>query len=353
MKKTILVVDDNKTNLLVVQDLLKEEYRVAPVTSGEQSLKYLERNEPDLILLDIQMPGMDGFEVMRRIQADDVWRKIPVIFLTADRSEETEEACFKMGAVDYIGKPFIPIIMLQRIRRTLELADYRKNLERMVEKQLRRITQLQQDIIITMANLIESRDGTTGEHVKRTSDYVELLVRKMLEKGIYKEELTPELVNYIGKAAPMHDIGKITVPDHILTKPSGLTKEEYDTMKQHAAAGGRLIRENMSRLVDRKFVDVACDMAAYHHEKWNGEGYPKGLKETEIPLSARILAVADVFDALVSKRQYKAGMTMEEAFDIMVKERGKSFEPIILDVFIDARKDLRVLMESLMDEEQN
>lgn len=184
MKQIILVVDDDKMNLVVAQKLLAEEYRIAAVNSGELAFQYLEKHEPDLILLDIQMPEMDGFEVMRRIQANEVWRKIPVIFLTADRSEKTEETCFQMGAVDYIGKPFVPAIMLQRVRRTLELEDYRKNLERMVEKQLQRITQLQRDIIITMANLIESRDGTTGEHVKRTSAYVNLLVQKMQEKGI-------------------------------------------------------------------------------------------------------------------------------------------------------------------------
>lgn len=347
MKKIILVVDDDKSNLLIAQKLLAEEYRVAAVNSGELAFRYLEKNEPDLVLLDIQMPEMNGFEVMKRLQESERWSRIPVIFLTADRSEKTEEECFKMGAVDYIGKPFVPAIMMQRVKKTLELEDYRKNLERMVEQHLKRITQLQHDIIITMGNLIESRDGTTGEHVKRTSAYVEILVKHMLEKGIYQEQLTPEYVRYLRRAAPMHDIGKIVVSDLILQKPGTLTPEEYEQMQRHAEAGGRLIRENMSSIVEQEFVDIASDMATYHHEKWNGTGYPAKLKEEKIPLAARIIAVADVFDALVSKRQYKEGMSLEQAMELMKKERGVSFEPILLDTFVEAEAELREIMESL------
>ncbi len=347
MKKTILVVDDSRLNLVIAQDLLSEEYRVATVNSGEGAFQYLKESEPDLVLLDIQMPGMDGFEVMRRLQESKTWRKIPVIFLTADRTEKTEETCFQMGAMDYIGKPFVPAIMLQRVRRTMELQGYRKSLEHMVEQQLQRITQLQQDIIIAMANLIESRDGTTGEHVKRTSAYVNLLVNKLQEKGLYKEILTSTYIDYLKKASPLHDIGKITVPDRILQKPDALTQEEYDLIKLHAKAGGRLIEENMNRLVDQEFVEIAQDLAAFHHEKWNGCGYPNGLKGEEIPLAARILAIADVFDALVSERQYKKGMTLEQAFGIMRKERGNSFEPALLDVFLESEEELKELMEEL------
>ena len=227
MKKVILVVDDDRLNLMVAQKLLSEDYRVAALNYGEIALHYLERNIPDLVLLDIQMPKMDGLEVMRRLQEHNQWRKIPVIFLTADRTDKTEETCFKMGAVDYIGKPFVPAIMMQRIRRTLELEDYKKNLEQMVEQQLQRITQLQQDIIFSMANLIESRDGTTGEHVKRTSAYVNLLVKKMQEKGLYANQLTPSYVDYLQKSSPLHDILKIAVSDTILKKPGALTKVAY------------------------------------------------------------------------------------------------------------------------------
>lgn len=348
-KKTILVVDDDKTNLLMAQKVLAEEFRVAVVNSGKMAFHYLEKNEPVVILLDIQMPEMDGFEVMKLLQENSKWCKIPVIFLTADRTPETEEACFNVGAVDYIGKPFIPTIMQRRVRRTVELENYRRSLELMVQQQLEKITQLQQDIIITMANLIESRDGTTGEHVKHSSIYTEYLVKKMIENNIYREELTVDFVNYLKQAAPMHDIGKITVPDSILRKPGALSDEEYKLMKLHAEEGGRLIRENMSRLAEPEFVVIASNVANYHHEKWNGKGYPKGLKGKEIPLEARIMAVADVFDALVAKRQYKQGMSMEKAKEIMQEDRGEYYEPKLLDCFFQDTDELQKLMRQMRE----
>lgn len=348
MGKRVLVVDDNIMNLTIAECILEENgYDILGAESGEECLEVLEVQIPDLILLDIEMPGMSGFELMEILQESESMRKIPVIFLTGDRSEETEEKCFKLGAVDYIAKPFIPSIMLQRIRRTIELEDYRKSLEAMVEAQLQRITQLQQDIIITMANLIESRDGTTGEHVRRTSQYVEFFLDKLIEKGVYQQELTNELVDYINKATPLHDIGKITVSDIILQKPGRFTEEEYDIMKTHAQAGRQLIQDNISSMEDSKFVEIASDIAAYHHEKWNGKGYPEGLKGEEIPLCARIVAIADVFDALVAKRQYKEGMSAKEAFAIMQRDRGESFEPILYDVFAEALPELEEMMQSI------
>ncbi len=344
MKKTVLVIDDDKSNLIMAQRLLSDEYRVAAVNSGEKGFEYLEKNDPSLILLDIQMPQMNGFEVMEKLRAHEKWCKIPVIFLTADKSSETEEKCFDMGAVDYIGKPFVPQIMRKRVMRTIELEEYRKSLERMVMTQLAQITRMQHDIIVSMANVIESRDGTTGEHVKRTSKYTMLLAEKMIERGLYAEELTVQLLESMRNGSPLHDIGKITIPDSVLTKPGKLTVEEYDVIKTHAKAGADMIRDNMSQMVSEDFLQVACDMAQYHHEKWNGKGYPEGLKGEEIPLTARILAVTDVYDALVSERQYKKGMTIDEAFAIMEKDRGENFEPEILDVFFDLRDELERLL---------
>ncbi len=344
MKKTILVIDDDKSNLIIAQRLLAEDYRVAAVNSGAKGLEYLEKNEPSLILLDIQMPEMDGFEVMDKLRTHETWCKIPVIFLTADRTAEAEEKCFDMGAVDYIGKPFIPQIMIKRVTRTIELEEYRKSLEKMVASQLAQITRMQHDVIVTMANVIESRDGTTGEHVKRTSTYTMLLADKMLEKGLYKEQLTVEFLGNMRNAAPLHDIGKITIPDAVLTKPGKLTFEEYETIKTHAKAGADMLSQNMNQMVSPDFLQVACDMAHYHHEKWNGKGYPEGLAGENIPLSARILAIADVFDALVSKRQYKAGMSIDEAFAIMETDRGESFEAILLDAFFETREELERLL---------
>lgn len=334
MGNYILVVDDDAMNLRMAEFILnKNGYVVIKAESAKEAFEVLKKKEVELILLDIEMPETDGFEMMKVLQENEKLKKIPVIFLTADRSAETEEKCFQVGAVDYIGKPFIPAIMIQRVRRSMELEQYQKSLETLVEEQLQRITQLQQDIIITMANLIESRDGTTGEHIKNTSQYVNKFIDTLVEKGIYKEELTKELVSYIKKAAPLHDIGKITISDLILQKPSGFTDEDYEIMKNHAKAGQEVIKKNMTKVVDQKFVDVAAGIAAYHHEKWDGSGYPEGLKGTDIPLGARIVALADVFDALVAKRPYKESMTIEKAISIMKKDRGMSFEPILFDVF--------------------
>lgn len=217
----------------------------------------------------------------------------------------------------------------------------------LLEEQLTRITQLQRDIIITMANLIEGRDGTTGEHIKRTSIYVELLVEKLLERGIYADVLTHRFASNLIQAAPMHDIGKITIPDRILQKPAQLTTDEFQRMKDHAAAGGVLLQENMNTIVDTEFLRIVVNVASFHHERWDGSGYPNGLAGEEIPLEARIMAVADVFDALVSKRQYKRAMPVDEALKTMRLERGAHFEPVLLDVFCGERDTLKEIVAGL------
>ena len=336
----ILILDDDRVNIVLAKKFLSSEYEPVPFTSPFEALEYLQENKVDLVLLDIQMPEMDGFQVIDKLRANDVTKDIPVIFLTADRSESTEEACFKRGAVDYISKPFVPEIMLQRIRRCLELEYYRSNLEQTIQLQLYRIAQLQQDFITTIANLIESRDGTTGKHVQRTAEYVAYLVKRMVKKGLYIDELTLSVQKTMYKAAPLHDIGKIKIPDRILLKNGKLTPEEYEEIKTHAQIGSDIIKKGLSSVEDPDFIQIACDMASYHHEKWNGQGYPKGLKEKEIPLSARILAVVDVFDALVSKRSYKDSMSLEEAYKIMEPDRGIAFESCIFDTFFEDKEDL-------------
>lgn len=222
----------------------------------------------------------------------------------------------------------------------------------LLEEQLKRITQLQKDIIITMANLIEGRDGTTGEHIKRASTYVELLVKKLLERGLYEDVLTPRFVNYLIQAAPLHDIGKITVPDRILQKPTSLTIDEFKQMQNHAAAGGGLLEESVRTIVDGEFLRIAINIASCHHERWDGSGYPYGLAGDKIPLEARIMALADVFDALVSKRQYKRAVSVDRALEIMRQERGVQFEPLLMDVFSDARDELAAIVTRIMENEK-
>ncbi len=337
MSKTILVVDDDRSNLFMAEKLLKEEYHVISVISGAQALRFLEKKKPELILLDINMPEMSGFDVIKKIKEEEEWRKIPVIFLTADTDSTTEVNCLKLGAVDFIAKPFEPEIMRTRISRSIELEEYRQDLEGAVRRQTQKIELMQHEVIISMANLIESRDGSNGEHVKRTSYYVEQIVNKLFSDDKYTAIIHPEYVHNLVKAAPMHDIGKITVPDNILQKPGRLTAEEFEIMKLHAANGGKIIRETMGKIEEKDYIDIAYNVATYHHEKWDGSGYPEGLKGENIPLEARIMAVADVFDALISKRCYKDAMSLDEAFKIMVESRGTHFDPAVVDAFLDIR----------------
>lgn len=352
MKNVILVVDDDKTNLSLAQRLLGPQYRIAACNSGEAALKYLERHRPDLILLDINMPAMNGFEVMERLRSDVHTESIPVIFLTADAMAETEIRCFQMGAMDFVTKPFVPDILLSRVSKTIELDQYRHNLENMVNDQAQKIMEssmrlgrIQESVIIGMANLIESRDGSTGKHVKNTQTYVGMIANELLARGLYTEELTPDYIEDLCKAAPLHDVGKIKIPDAILQKPGKLTPEEFETMKQHTTHSRQIIQTIIGDIEDEHYVRLVEDIALYHHERWNGTGYPTGLAGTDIPLSARIMAVADVFDALYEERCYKPPVRpIERIMQIMSEGRGSQFDPVILDVFMDMLPQLKEML---------
>ena len=309
MKNIILVVDDDKTNLTLAQKILLSQYRIAATNSGKAALKYLEHNHPDLILLDINMPEMDGFEVMEQIRSDARTADIPIIFLTADDKADTEIRCFQMGAVDFVRKPFIPDVLMSRVSKTIELERYRNDLEKMVEEQsdkitesARRISAIQDSVIVGMANLIESRDGSTGKHVKNTQIYVKMIADELHKRGLFPGELTEEFIENIRKAAPLHDVGKIKVPDAVLQKPGKLTEEEFETMKTHTVHSRKIIDTIIGDVEDGEYVKVVGDIAMYHHERWDGTGYPTGLTGEDIPLAARIMAVADVFDALYEER---------------------------------------------------
>lgn len=345
--KTILVVDDDKMNLTTAKTLLSDKYKVITVNSGKMALTYLNRNIPDLILLDIKMPEMSGIEVMQEMQKNPEWKAIPVIFLTADRDKETEVLCFMIGATDFIGKPFIPAVMLSRVQRTLELEGYRRNLEGAIAEQAKEIVQqkdkimnIQHEVIWGMANLIESRDGTTGGHVKRTRTFVELIGRELLCQGKYPETLTENYFEDLCEAAPMHDIGKIAVSDYILKGTQKLSDEEFEEMKNHAAMGGQIIRDTMGKVEDATYLKIAMDVARYHHEKWDGSGYPDGLKGEEIPLGARIMAVADVLDALAFRRSYKEALNIEETFQEIINSSGTHFDPVIVEALLVVRPEV-------------
>lgn len=337
-----MVVDDDYENQVMAQNILSSQFQVASVKKGSMVTKLIPRVNPDLILLDINMPDMNGFEVFENIKEEFGQDHAPVVFLTADRQKETEVACFKAGAIDYIGKPFEPEIMLNRIQRALELDELRKKLAHQVEEKTREIRQqslkmlkLQRKLIDGMATLIESRDGNTGEHVINTRKYVFLIVSRMYEKGMYPDIINEEYIKYLCEVAPLHDVGKIVVSDVILNKPGHFTPEEFEEMKKHAAEGGKIIEKLLGEEADPALMKIAREVAQFHHEKWNGTGYPNGLSGKEIPLAARIMAVADVFDALISKRAYKEAMAIEDAFDIITKESGTYFDPEIVEVFLE------------------
>lgn len=329
----IVIVDDNVTNLKFAEQALKPYYKVTLLTSAAQTMKFLSKCTPDLILLDINMPEINGYEIFSTIKSIDRLKQIPIIFLTALNDVESELKCLKLGALDFISKPFAPELMLSRIKIHLELATYRKNLEFLVNEKTRTIERLQDSMVVGLAELVECRDGETGGHIKRTAKYLEILVRAMLNAGFYADILTEEYIHNIIRSAPLHDIGKIGISDNILLKQGGFDKNERDYMKQHTTLGGMALQKVIDATDGENFLYVARDMALCHHEKWDGTGYPSGISGHSIPLCARIMAIADVYDALTSKRPYKKPFSHSKAVDIIVNSSGTHFEPCIVDVF--------------------
>lgn len=352
MDNIVLVVDDDSANLMIAQKILGKEYRMAAANSGAAALKYLEKNRPSLILLDINMPDMNGFETIAELKRHDDYKTIPVIFLTAEVTPETETKCFQAGAVDFVGKPFVADVLLSRVRRTLELERYRNNLEdiikeqaALIEEKTRHITDMQQHTIMGMANLIESRDGSTGAHVKNMQNYVKLILDKLKSKGLYADILDDAYIDNTLNAAALHDIGKIKIPDAILQKPGRLTPEEFAIMQKHTEYSDSIINDVLGDVTDDQYTDIAKQIAMYHHERWDGNGYPRGLKGEEIPLCARIVAVADVFDALVAERCYKPPIRpMQKVVDILNEGRGTQFDATIIDAFLEMRETLEEMV---------
>jgi len=339
--KRILIADGNRVSLAIAKQALSPLYIVDWTMSGDETLKYIEKIIPDLMLIDLRLPDMSGIELIKKIHSIPKFTQIPVIILSDSSSREVELECIESGAVDYIVKPYIKKIMLARIARILELQDYKQDLEKVIKNKSRQIEHMQSKIILSFANIIESRDDSTGQHVKRTSGFVKSIVYAMKAHGYYIDTLTPQYIESICKSAPLHDIGKIAISDTILCKPGRLTAEEFEIMKSHTTEGGRILSETLTGIEGENYLILAKDMAMYHHEKWNGTGYPCGLKGTEIPLCARIMAVADVFDALISKRCYKEPMSFDKACQIISDSKSIHFEPCIVDTFLDIKHEIK------------
>lgn len=340
--KRIMVVDDDKVNLASAKSVLSNTYNVTAVTSGAQALKFLERNTCDLILLDINMPEMDGFQTMERIRAE-VANPPPIIFLTAETDENTESKCLKAGAMDFITKPFSDIVMHSRIGRILELTELKNGLEDKLNERTRHIRHIRDMMVLGMATMVESRDNSTGGHIKRTSEVVKVFAQKLVE---YDFGLSEGFLNMVARAAPMHDLGKIAVDDVILRKQGRFNDEEYGIMKKHSAEGAKIVARILEGVENEEFIRIAVNIAHFHHEKWNGSGYPMGLSKEDIPVEARIMALADVFDALVSKRCYKDAYSYDKAFEIIESSLGSHFDPGLGQLFLKCRPELVSLYDS-------
>ena len=357
-KHTILVVDDTPDNLTLMNGLLRDLYKVKVAPSGLKALQILASSPPpDLILLDIMMPEMDGFEVLRRLREGMTTREIPVIFLTAMDATQDETRGLELGAVDYITKPISPAIVMARVHNHLQLKvarDFLKNqsnyLEREIEKRTSEVLAVQEVTIRTMAALAETRDNETGHHIRRTQHYVRALARHLQNHPHFQHQLDDATIDAIFKSAPLHDIGKVGIPDHILLKPGKLTADEFNTMKRHTTLGRDAIRQAEEELgKTMPFLHHAKEIAFCHHERWDGSGYPQGLIGNTIPVSARLMAVADVYDALISRRVYKPAFPHEQARDLIVEGRGSHFDPDIVDAFLQIEDDFRTIAARFAD----
>ncbi len=340
---TILIVDDSPENLYCLNELLRPRYRILAANSGEECLRLAQGAiQPDLILLDVMMPGMDGFAVFKKLRHTESTRKIPVIFLTAMTQAKDEEHGLDLGAEDYITKPIRPLVVLARVRMQLELRAARRwmenrnaGLEVEVQRRMAENDMIQRASIRALAHLAEMRDPETGNHILRTQGYVRLLATMLQEHPRFIDTLHSSYIDILSQSAPLHDIGKVGIPDHVLLKPGKLTAEEWSIMKTHAKLGSDAL-EMAERDLDKRlpFLQVAKEISRWHHEKWDGSGYPDKLQGDAIPVSARLMAIADVFDALISVRVYKPAMPPEQARSIIAEGRGKHFDPDMADTFL-------------------
>ena len=347
-RKTIFMVDDNLTNLTVGKNALLGKYKVFTIPSGKKLFEMLDKTVPDMILLDIEMPDMNGYEIIKILKADPRTAETPVIFLTARSDSGSELEGLSLGAIDYISKPFSPPLLLKRIEvhmlveeQKLELENYSHNLEHMVKEKTDTVFDLQNAILRTVAELVECRDDTTGGHIERTQNYLRILVDALQNDDLYKEEVSSWNIEFLLQSSQLHDVGKIAIKDSILQKPAKLTPEEFDEMKTHTSFGIKVIEKIQENTSEATFLEYAKIFASTHHEKWDGTGYPNGLSGNNIPLQGRLMAIADVYDALISERPYKKPFSHEEAVDIITKGSGSHFDPNLVKIFLEHEGQFR------------
>ncbi|KRT56423.1 response regulator [endosymbiont of Ridgeia piscesae] len=348
---SILVVDDESFYINVLVDLLREQYRVTVAKSGQQALSRVSSEiPPDLILLDILMPEMDGYEVCKQLKADPCTVDIPVIFLTVKSEVDDEIRGFQLGAVDYITKPMSPPLVLSRVKTHLALSQTRrilKNQNQLLEERVRErtheISRTQDVAIFCLASLAETRDNETGNHIRRTQHYIQLLANHLKAYPRFQKTLNNEYIDLLFKSAPLHDIGKVGVADKILLKPGKLDPAEWEEMKRHAQYGFDALLRAEQELGSTAFLQLAREICLTHHEKWDGTGYPNGLIGEAIPLSGRLMALADVYDALITSRVYKEAFSHETAVEMIREERGRHFDPEVVRAFLDLEDSFQAI----------
>ena len=345
-RKTVFLVDDDITNLTMGNNTLCEIYDVFTLNSCARLLRMLEKRIPDLILLDVEMPETNGYETIKILKSKETTKNIPVIFLTAQSDAKSELEGLSLGAIDYIIKPFSPPLLLKRIEIHLllesqkrTLVNFNKNLQEMVDARTKTVVELKDAYLKTMAELIECRDYNTGGHIERTQHYLQILLNALKNCDLYNEELSTWDTKLIIHSAQLHDIGKISIRDNILQKPGSLTETEFNEIKTHVPVGVRVIEKIKENTKEREFLEQARILVATHHEKWDGSGYPNGLKGEEIPLQGRLMAIVDVYDALVANRPYRKAISHEEAVKIISGNSGKHFDPALINLFLSVSEE--------------
>lgn len=347
-RNKIIIVDDDITCLNIAKNALIDQYDVFTVPSGKKLFQILEKLTPELIMLDVEMPEMGGYEIIKKLKSNKETAQIPVLFLTAILTPESELEGLSLGAIDYITKPISQPLLKKRVEVHLlietqkkELEKYNDNLEQMVKEKTKTVFDLQNAVLKTVAELVECRDNVTGSHIERTQNYLRVLVSSMLEQGVYRKELSLLDIDLFILSSQLHDVGKISIKDKILLKPAKLTDEELEEMKKHTIFGVNIIKKIEESTKESMFLKHAEIMAGTHHEKWDGTGYPYGLKGEEIPLQGRLMAIVDVYDALTNDRPYKEAFTHERAVEIIGSESGTHFDPRIVEVFLKDNQKLK------------
>lgn len=346
----VLLVDDAPENLRMLSEALKNDYTIMFALNGISALRLAKGDpQPDIILLDVIMPGMDGYEVCRRLKEDPRTHDIPVLFITAQNDEAEEARGLQLGAVDYVSKPFRSSLVKTRVANQLELKLHRDRLDELVRERTHELDLTREVTIEAMATLAEWRDPETGGHIKRTQNYVRTLAEYMATLPQYTSRLDKDTIELLYHSAPLHDVGKVSIPDAILLKPGKLTAEEFEEMKMHTTRGKEALAACERKLGGNSFLRLAREIAHGHHERWDGNGYPQGVMGEDIPLPARLMSVADVYDALVSKRVYKPALSHEDAMAIILQGKGTQFDPSVVDALVHEQEACRAIAARFAD----